>query len=95
METPAREIEASRAWEPAAAPGVATELSVAASHDVAVEPKAVEPEAAPSATTEPDPAPIADVASDPPANSPTVPEPKVVSEKPSNPKRGWWQRLIS
>jgi ribonuclease E len=24
----------------------------------------------------------------------TVPEPKLVTEKPANPKRGWWQRLI-
>jgi hypothetical protein len=24
----------------------------------------------------------------------TIPEPKLVTEKPANPKRGWWQRLI-
>jgi hypothetical protein len=24
----------------------------------------------------------------------TVPAPKLVTEKPANPKRGWWQRLI-
>jgi len=28
------------------------------------------------------------------ANGPTLPEPTLITEKPSNPKRGWWQRLL-
>ncbi|MBV8653269.1 MAG: Rne/Rng family ribonuclease, partial [Alphaproteobacteria bacterium] len=32
--------------------------------------------------------------SDKPAANPLVPEAKLVTEKPANPKRGWWQRLI-
>ncbi len=42
--------------------------------------------AAPSAETEPHPAP--------PGSGSTMPEPTLVTEKPANPKRGWWQRLM-
>ncbi len=34
------------------------------------------------------------VSDEKPAGNPLVPEPKLITEKPANPKRGWWQRLI-
>jgi len=41
-------------------------------------------------------APTVEPATPPAAADPTpaVPAPKIVTEKPANPKRGWWQRLI-
>jgi ribonuclease E len=54
----------------------------------------------PPATSEPErprqePA-MAETAESAPARTggSTIPEPKLVTEKPANPKRGWWQRLI-
>jgi ribonuclease E len=45
-------------------------------------------------TPEPSPPGAAEAGTAPADAGTTVPEPKLVTEKPANPKRGWWQRLI-